>query len=55
MHFIEMIENAQTKNNSFLCVGLDPDTSKFPVELRKDRQPLLTFNKTNLKLKKVAV
>jgi orotidine-5'-phosphate decarboxylase len=45
MHFIEMIEKAQAKNNSFLCVGLDPDRSKFPAEFRDDHVPLLSFNK----------
>jgi orotidine-5'-phosphate decarboxylase len=45
MNFISSVEAAQKKNHSFLCVGLDPDLSKFPKELLKDSSPLLSFNK----------
>lgn len=45
MNFIEMVEKSQTRNNSYLCVGLDPDTSKFPQELLKEQMPLFAFNK----------
>lgn len=45
MNFIGMIEAAQKRNDSFLCVGLDPDISKFPRELHKENKPVFTFNK----------
>ena len=30
---------------SFLCVGLDTDLNKIPVSLRKEKNPILAFNK----------
>ena len=33
MTFTQMLANAWQKNNSLLCVGLDPDPAKFPVHL----------------------
>jgi orotidine-5'-phosphate decarboxylase len=45
MNFIKNVEEAQTKNQSFLCVGLDPDLSKIPHGLLKDKSPLFSFNK----------
>ena len=33
------------KKQSFLCVGLDSDIQKLPVAVRKDSDPILTFNK----------
>jgi len=45
MNFIQSINKARKQNNSFLCVGLDPDTSKFPRELLSGSSPLFTFNK----------
>lgn len=41
-----MVKDAQKKNNSFLCVGLDPDTSKFPQSILKDPKPVFAFNKS---------
>lgn len=38
MNFIESLKNAWVKNNSLLCVGLDPDLKKIPAAIRgKDR------------------
>lgn len=34
MTFTRMLANATQKNNSLLCVGLDPDPAKFPEHLR---------------------
>lgn len=45
MNFISAVEAAQKKNNSFLCVGLDPDLSKFPHSLLNNPSPLFSFNK----------
>ncbi len=36
MKFTEMLAAAWAKNNSLLCVGLDPDPAKFPVHLKGD-------------------
>ena len=35
MTFIEQLAAAWRKNNSLLCVGLDPDPAKFPAHLRR--------------------
>jgi orotidine-5'-phosphate decarboxylase len=35
MTFIEQLTAAWRKNNSLLCVGLDPDPAKFPAHLRR--------------------
>lgn len=38
--------NATTKrNDSLLCVGLDPDYDKLPASVKQSDQPLLEFNK----------
>jgi len=36
MKFTAMLAGAWAKNNSLLCVGLDPDPAKFPVHLNGD-------------------
>lgn len=45
MNFIESVNSARKKNNSFLCVGLDPNVSKFPKDLQNDAQQIFSFNK----------
>lgn len=40
----ELIEQIKRKK-SFLCVGLDPDLSKIPAHLLKERDPIFEFNK----------
>ncbi len=35
MTFTQMLAAAWQKNNSLLCVGLDPDPTKFPAHLRR--------------------
>jgi orotidine-5'-phosphate decarboxylase len=45
MNFIEAIESMWQKNNSLVCVGLDPDISKIPAHLRTLKTPLFEFNK----------
>jgi orotidine-5'-phosphate decarboxylase len=44
MNFIQTVESAWQKNNSLLCVGLDPDRSKIPARLRGHKTPLFAFN-----------
>jgi orotidine-5'-phosphate decarboxylase len=45
MTFIENLNAAQKTNNSFLCVGLDPDQTKFPTKLQNNIDHIFTFNK----------
>ncbi|MEX2513953.1 MAG: orotidine-5'-phosphate decarboxylase [Cyclobacteriaceae bacterium] len=33
------------RKSSFLCVGLDPDLDKLPSHLKKEKDPIFTFNK----------
>lgn len=46
MSFIEKLSAAWTANNSLLCVGLDPDVSRFPAELAGKPDAIFTFCKT---------
>ncbi|MDR2332912.1 orotidine-5'-phosphate decarboxylase [Diaphorobacter ruginosibacter] len=43
MTFIEMLRNASAQNNSMLCVGLDPEPSRFPQGMRGDAQKIYDF------------
>ena len=45
MNFIKAIESAWRENDSLVCVGLDPDISKIPANLRNKETPLFEFNK----------
>jgi len=45
MNFIKAIESAWRENDSLVCVGLDPDISKIPANLRNRETPLFEFNK----------
>jgi orotidine-5'-phosphate decarboxylase len=45
MTFQEKLQAAVAKNNSLLCVGLDPDLEKLPDIVRSKPQPLFEFNK----------
>lgn len=46
MNFNEKIENSIRKNNSLLCIGLDPDTERIPSNILKEENSILKFNKT---------
>ena len=43
--FIEKVTNAQTKNDSLVCVGLDSDFEKMPKHLMSSADPVFEFNK----------
>lgn len=43
MTFIESLNTAWAKNNSLLCVGLDPDPAKFPVHLQGRDDAIFEF------------
>ncbi|MDB5888064.1 MAG: orotidine-5-phosphate decarboxylase, partial [Rhodocyclales bacterium] len=43
MSFIQNLQAAWARNNSLLCVGLDPDLAKFPAHLREAPDAIYTF------------
>lgn len=45
MSYLQKLKDAQTKNNSWLCIGLDPDPDKLRVDYLKWDEPILPFNK----------
>lgn len=45
LSFSQQITNASTRNHSLLCVGLDPDISKFPDEVLREEWPIFAFNR----------
>ncbi|MEK7594043.1 MAG: orotidine-5'-phosphate decarboxylase [Patescibacteria group bacterium] len=45
MDFKLKLSSLTTKNNSLLCVGLDPDIAKLPEHLRGSETPYFDFNK----------
>lgn len=45
MNYLEKLEAIQTKNNSWLCVGLDPQPARLPLPTMQWDDPVLPFNK----------
>jgi orotidine-5'-phosphate decarboxylase len=43
--FIARLYAEAARNNSLVCVGLDPELEKIPAHIRKLSQPVLEFNK----------
>lgn len=43
--FADRLRRAQTASGSLLCVGLDPDPTKLPLDLAGEPAPLLAFNR----------
>jgi len=43
MHFMQSLQQAWTRNNSLVCVGLDPEPSKFPAHLRDTPDAVFEF------------
>ena len=43
--FFDAITTRQSELETLLCVGLDPDPARFPPAVRKDKEPIFTFNK----------
>jgi orotidine-5'-phosphate decarboxylase len=43
MTFIEMLQGAQRRNGSMLCVGLDPEPTRFPAQLKGDAGKIYDF------------
>ncbi|MCE2871087.1 MAG: orotidine-5'-phosphate decarboxylase [Oxalobacteraceae bacterium] len=46
MKFTEKLSTATAKNNSLLCVGLDPDVARFPAEFKGKPDAIFLFCKT---------
>lgn len=45
MLFIDKLRAAQTRNNSWVCIGLDTDPDKLPSSLRGHADGVVTFNR----------
>lgn len=45
MGFLQKLDAAVSKNDSLLCIGLDPDFDKLPESVRGSDTPLFDFNK----------
>jgi orotidine-5'-phosphate decarboxylase len=45
MSFINTLQEAQKKNQSLVCVGLDPELSTFPLHLKHHPEALFEFHK----------
>ena len=43
MTFLEQLQEAERSNQSMLCVGLDPEPSKFPAHLKSDASNIYDF------------
>jgi orotidine-5'-phosphate decarboxylase len=43
--YLEKLRAAQERNNSWLCVGLDPDPARLPLPAMQWDDPVLPFNK----------
>jgi orotidine-5'-phosphate decarboxylase len=44
--FIDKLSSAWRSNNSLVCVGLDPDPSRFPASVAGNDQEIFDFNKS---------
>jgi orotidine-5'-phosphate decarboxylase len=45
MKFLEQLKAAWTRNDSLVCVGLDPELEKFPARLAGQPSPIFQFNR----------
>jgi orotidine-5'-phosphate decarboxylase len=45
LKFSERLDRAYAAADSLVCVGLDPDLSRLPDDLRSDDEPLFAFNR----------
>ena len=43
MTFLDMLGAAERQNHSMLCVGLDPEPTKFPGKLKGDANKIYDF------------
>jgi orotidine-5'-phosphate decarboxylase len=45
MKFLEQLKTAWTRNDSLVCVGLDPELERFPARLAGQPSPIFQFNR----------
>jgi len=45
LNFIDTVQAVSSKNDSLLCVGLDPDVEKFPDQLHGQNDAIFQFNR----------
>jgi len=45
MNYLHKLKAVQERNNSWLCIGLDPDPSRLPLPTMQWDEPVLPFNK----------
>jgi orotidine-5'-phosphate decarboxylase len=45
MKFLEQLQNSWTRNDSLVCVGLDPELERFPASLAGQASPIFQFNR----------
>lgn len=45
MIFTDKLRAAQTRNNSWVCIGLDTDADKLPSNLREQKDGVVAFNR----------
>jgi orotidine-5'-phosphate decarboxylase len=45
MNFVEQLKAAWSRNDSLVCVGLDPELEKFPAQLAGQPSPIFQFNR----------
>ncbi|MDN5923975.1 MAG: orotidine-5'-phosphate decarboxylase [Xanthomonadales bacterium] len=43
MNFMQQLQDAWQRNHSLVCVGLDPEPSRFPASLHADDDAIFTF------------
>src|SRR5262249_35895991 len=44
--FLQQLERAWEKNDSLVCVGLDPEIERFPAHVRAAPSPIFQFNRS---------
>jgi orotidine-5'-phosphate decarboxylase len=45
MKFLEQLQSAWARNDSLVCVGLDPELERFPEQLSGSASPIFQFNR----------
>jgi orotidine-5'-phosphate decarboxylase len=45
MNFVEQLKAAWSRNDSLVCVGLDPELERFPAQLAGQPSPIFQFNR----------
>ena len=48
MTFLEQLKNAWTRNDSLVCVGLDPELEKFPASLSGQASPIFQLDRKSV-------